>query len=102
MPHPTSLEHLPDNRLQIEWSDGATHTYRAAELRASCPCATCREKRSAPPQPADQLTVLSVAETQPIHITGMVPVGAYAYRIDFSDGHNSGLFTIERLREMGE
>lgn len=102
MPHPTTLQHLPDNVLQIEWSDGKTHTYRAADLRAGCPCATCREKRSSPPPPTDQLTVLSLAETQSISITGMQPVGTYAYRIDFSDGHNSGLFTLERLREMGE
>ncbi len=28
--------------------------------------------------------------------------GNYAYRITFSDGHNTGLFTFEHLRELGE
>ena len=32
----------------------------------------------------------------------MRPVGAYAYHIDFSDGHNTGLFTMEFLKELGE
>ena len=32
----------------------------------------------------------------------MTPVGHYAYCIDFSDGHNTGIFTLESLREMGE
>jgi DUF971 family protein len=31
----------------------------------------------------------------------MKPVGNYAYSIDFSDGHNTGLYTLEFLRELG-
>ena len=31
----------------------------------------------------------------------MKPVGSYAYSIDFSDGHNTGIYTLESLREMG-
>jgi DUF971 family protein len=29
-------------------------------------------------------------------------VGSYAYSIDFSDGHNTGIYTLESLRELGE
>jgi DUF971 family protein len=49
-----------------------------------------------------QLTVLSAAEARRLTIAGMRPVGAYAYNIAFSDGHDSGLFTLERLRDLGE
>ena len=28
----------------------------------------------------------------------MNPVGRYAYGIDFSDGHNTGIYTLESLR----
>lgn len=101
-PTPTSLERLGEDRLCIVWSDGQRREYGAAHLREACPCATCREKKSAPPPPATQLTVLSAAETQPTTIRGMRPVGAYAYNIAFSDGHDSGLFTLERLRTLGE
>jgi len=31
----------------------------------------------------------------------MDPVGNYAYRILFSDGHDTGIFTLELLRELG-
>ena len=34
--------------------------------------------------------------------TGMYPVGNYAYQIDFSDGHKTGIYSLELLRELGE
>jgi DUF971 family protein len=70
------------------------------ELRDGCPCATCREKRSHPAPPT-LLPVLSAAETQPLAIRAMKPVGNYAYAISFSDGHDTGIYTIEYLRELG-
>jgi DUF971 family protein len=45
--------------------------------------------------------VLTPAETQPLRIAAMKPTGSYAYAIDFSDGHDTGIFTLESLREMG-
>jgi DUF971 family protein len=45
--------------------------------------------------------VLSAAETQPLAIRDMKPVGNYAYAISFSDGHDTGIYTIEYLRELG-
>ncbi|TWT99073.1 hypothetical protein Pla108_00060 [Botrimarina colliarenosi] len=100
-PTPTAIHRLADDRIQIDWSDGVQHVFTARGLREACPCATCREKRSAPPPNPMQLTVLSSAEARPLTIAGMRPVGAYAYNIAFSDGHDSGLFTMERLRELG-
>jgi DUF971 family protein len=100
-PHPLKIERLGEDRLRIEWSDDERRVYRVAELRERCPCATCREKRSAPPPPTLQLTVLSTAEAQPLRVAGMRPVGSYAYHVDFSDGHNTGIYTFELLRELG-
>jgi DUF971 family protein len=31
----------------------------------------------------------------------MEPQGRYAYGIHFSDGHNTGIYTLESLRELG-
>jgi DUF971 family protein len=30
----------------------------------------------------------------------MVPVGHYAYKITWNDGHDTGIFTLEHLREL--
>lgn len=99
---PTKLELTGAGQLRITWSDGQVREYAVRELRENCPCATCREKRSAPPPPPTQLNVISAAEAQPVRITQMHPVGRYAYGIHFSDGHDTGIFTLESLRELGE
>lgn len=99
---PQKLSLTDDNRLRITWSDGAASVIPVAELRSACPCATCREKRSAPPPPALSLTVLSPAEARPLKLLGMQPVGNYAYSLRFSDGHDTGIYTFELLRELGE
>jgi DUF971 family protein len=99
---PTKLELEGPSTLRITWSDGQVRDYALRELRDKCPCATCREKRNAPPPSSLQLHVISAAEAQPLRITAMKPVGNYAYSIDFSDGHSTGIYTLESLREMGE
>jgi len=98
---PTAIKMVANDCLQIKWSDGQLRRYTADELRKKCPCATCREKRKAPPAPMTSLPVLSLAEIEPMRITQMDPIGRYAYGIHFSDGHNTGLFTLEVLRELG-
>ena len=98
---PTKIELVDERQLQIAWSDGQVRRYAISELREKCPCATCREKRNAPPPSPTQLTVLSPQEAVPLAIAGMKPIGNYAYSIDFTDGHNTGLYTLEFLRELG-
>lgn len=100
-PVPTNLALSGDDRLLIEWSDGQKRSYAFRELRENCPCASCREKRSQPPAASTLLPVLSAAEARPLQILGMKPVGNYAYSIEFSDGHDTGIFTCEFLRELG-
>jgi len=98
---PQQLKMLSPETLQIKWADGEVRQYSVSELRANCPCATCREKNKAPPPPATSLPVITTAEAQPTRITKMEPMGRYAYAIHFSDGHDTGLFTLEALRELG-
>ena len=109
-PQPVNLALSGEGRLRIEWSDGQTREYTLAELRENCPCASCREKRgqaqsasqpAASKGPLLSLPVLSAAEARPLTIEDMKPVGNYAYSIGFSDGHNTGIYTLEFLRELG-
>jgi len=105
---PTALKIVNDRYLSISWSDGQTLQTSIGALRNACPCATCKEKHK-PAALADSnqkprkiaLPTLTAAETKPLTISHMRPVGNYAYKIDFSDGHSSGLFTMELLRQTG-
>lgn len=98
---PTQLERTEDRHLVILWSDGQERRYSFGELRDACPCATCREKRAEPKNPL-ALNVLSATEARPLTIEGMKPVGNYAYSIEFSDGHDTGIFTLELLQKLGQ
>lgn len=101
MTQPIGLKLTDDHRLLITWSDQVIKAYRVRELRDACPCATCREKRSAPPADPFMLPMLSKVDLEPLRIQGMQPVGNYAYTISFSDGHDTGIFTFDLLRELG-
>jgi DUF971 family protein len=98
-PRPLALRKEGMDRLAIDWDDGHRSIYSWVHLRKNCPCAGCREERLAPPNP---LRVLSPAEASagPLAPKAVVPVGYYAYRIVWNDGHDTGLFTLENLREL--
>jgi len=100
--YPVQLRIVEPASLLIEWSDGRTQQSSLRELRDLCPCANCREKRKPDgSQPAALLPVLTPAETQPLGLVSMKPIGNYAYSIVFSDGHDTGIYTFEYLRELG-
>jgi DUF971 family protein len=99
--HPTQLMLSDSGRLRVEWSDGQVREVAPDELRKSCPCATCRENRENPPAPT-LLPILNPVEARPLAVVSMAPVGSYAYHIGFSDDHDTGIYTLELLRSLGE
>jgi DUF971 family protein len=97
---PTSLRREGDG-LAIDWSDGVRSFVAFRRLRQNCPCASCNESRQ---KPADPFKLLSDREVeagspQPVR---MSPRGHYAYQITWNDGHDTGIFTLELLRQLGE
>ena len=97
---PRNLKNIGD-ALEIEWSDGVTQRITWRQLREACPCASCRVDRSKPPKPQPLLAVLSSAEARPLAPASMRLTGNYAYAISFSDGHSSGIYSLELLRQLG-
>ncbi|WKB54682.1 DUF971 domain-containing protein [Eleftheria terrae] len=83
---------LAQNRLEVSWSDGSVVSLTAAALRRSCRCGDCRAlaARREPVQVAPALAVLDAR-----------PVGAYGVQLEFSDGHDRGIYPWPYLRELG-
>ena len=81
--------------LVITWADGRVARLPFRPLRGACGCAHCVDemtgKRLVGPDDVDE----NVA------ITDLSLVGRYAIKITWSDGHDTGLYTWERLRGMG-
>ena len=96
-PVPVRLSKDDSGRLAIEWDDGHRSVFDWQHLRSHCPCATCREEKEKPPDP---FHILKPTELAPLKPTAIEPVGRYAYRITWSDGHDSGIFTLEYLRAL--
>jgi DUF971 family protein len=88
------------DRLLIDWSDGHHSVFTWKHLRDNCPCATCREEREKPPDPFHILSPQELAPRPPLAPSSMTPVGRYAYKIVWNDGHETGIFTLESLRSL--
>jgi DUF971 family protein len=95
---PLSLRREGDG-LAIDWSDGLSTYVAWKDLRAHCPCASCIEERAKPPNPFKVLTPQEIAAGAPQPIQ-MAPRGYYAYQIVWNDGHDTGIFTLELLRQL--
>ena len=104
----TDPEHIAISKskgVKIDWKDGHHSEYGLTYLRDMCPCATCtgahgttpREKESGkPPEPANPFQMYKPA----LKILSAEPVGNYAIRINWSDGHNTGIYSWEHLRRI--
>ena len=99
-PKPLSLKREGDG-LKIDWSDGVSTAVSWRTLRAKCPCATCNEERGKPADPFRVLSPQEVAAGAPAPVA-MTPVGYYAYQIKWNDGHDTGIYPLTLLRQLGE
>ncbi len=96
MIEPTEIVEENDSELLIKWSDGKENTYNASHLRMSCPCAGCinewtGEKILKSDLLADDLSFSSISI-----------VGRYALNFHFSDGHETGIYSFQYLRDLQE
>ena len=83
--------------LALAWGDGHESYLPFDDLRAGCPCSLCRSHREAPKDP---LRVVTAPARGQIAIRSLVPVGAYAVQIVWSDGHDTGIYSFESLRNV--
>jgi DUF971 family protein len=89
--------------IKIDWKDGHRSEYSLEYLRDECPCASCTGSHGTEPQ----RTHHSKAAGDPfplfkpvLKMLNVEAVGHYAVRIYWSDGHNTGIYSFERLREI--
>ena len=81
------------NLLTIAFDDGKAYALPAEYLRVESPSAEVRGHGGA--------TKTIVTGKQDVKINGLEPVGNYAVRIGFDDGHDSGLFSWAYLHKLG-
>lgn len=85
--------------LQIHWADGHGSRYPLDPLRKVCPCVFCQGGHEAMGAPVDP-AVFAEAPTINRTISEIRMVGNYALQIVWGDGHNTGIYRLEKLRSM--
>jgi DUF971 family protein len=93
---PREIKHDDDYSVSIVWGDERRCTYRAAELRRSCPCAQCVNEWTG----ERMLKPDSISEK--IEIRDISIVGPYALNFRWSDDHETGIYSFRYLRELCE
>ena len=94
-PWPTELRLDKDKRvLTVTFDDGRSFALPAEFLRVLSP--------SAEVQGHSEAQRVTVAGKKNVGIVRLEPVGNYAVRVVFDDGHDTGLFVWAYLRELGE
>jgi ATP-binding protein involved in chromosome partitioning len=83
-----------ENEVQILWKDGHESIYTGYALRVGCRCALCVDEISGNKRLREESINKDV---RPLSID---PVGRYAIRFHWSDGHSTGIYTFELLREL--
>ena len=91
---PTRIAQHDDRTLVIEWADGAQSLLDVRDLRLACACAECVDEWSG------EVRLAKDRVPQDIAPIGIQSVGRYAIQIDWSDGHNTGIYPFERLRKL--
>ena len=90
---PRAITKSDPTKLTVEWADGHTTVYTAAELRRLCPCARCVNEFTGE-RMLDPGTIPADLQQTDVRL-----VGNYALTVRFADGHDTGIFPFPMLRE---
>ena len=94
MPNPTDIKlHQRSRVLEVSFDDGQVYQLSCEYLRVYSPSA---EVRGHSPDQA----VLQVGKEN-VNIERIEPIGHYAVRLVFDDGHDSGLYSWDILYDLG-
>ena len=94
-PTPTEIKlHQKSHQLEIAFADGKSFTLSHELLRVASPSAEVRGH--GPGQETLQTGKRNV------EILNIEPVGNYAVKLSFSDGHDTGLYSWDLLYSLGE
>ncbi len=94
---PDKIEQISADAFVIYWNDGQKTIYNTRMLRQNCPCAVCRDER----EDTNPLKVLKT-DLSRIELVQWKWIGNYAISLEWNDSHDTGIYTFEFLRELGQ
>ena len=94
MIEPTQIVEESETEVSIKWSDDTESRFTAAQLRRACPCAGCINEWTG----EKMLDATKIPDDLAFRRIGIV--GRYALNFDFSDGHETGIFSFKYLKDL--
>lgn len=91
---PIQIGPAGSSEITLLWNDGKSSKLKAWDLRMACPCAACVNEITGEKQLKPEMV------PQDIKTVAISTVGRYALHIQWSDGHNTGLYGFEYLRKL--
>ncbi len=95
-----SQTEIVNDLLLIQWSDKTDSAIPLTILRDNCPCAGCAGEKDVLGNsyigPPKKLTEHSY------RLKGLQPVGYYGLQPFWSDGHSTGIYTIDFLKTLAD
>jgi DUF971 family protein len=91
---PTLVKRVNSRQTDVTWNNGHFSSYPSWYLRENCMCASC----------VDEFTGVRKIHHGNIPASlervSVAPVGNYALHFGWSDGHDTGIYTFEYLRQL--
>jgi DUF971 family protein len=97
---PISIRRIDTNFIVMEWSDGFRASIKQEVLRKECPCADCRQ--DALNNKHNNFIMLNTFSSGKNTLKELKPTGNYGLKAVWGDGHDTGIYPWELLREIFE
>ena len=82
------------------WKDGKRAQLSLSNLRRYCPCAICVDRREKQVAQEGLHLISSGDAAATDEVLNVVAVGRYAIKVTWADGHDTGIYTFEYLRQL--
>ena len=104
---PSEIRRTGTTGIVIAWPGETPLSIPSKKLRNHCPCAECKLQRgedthSTPltPKKSSLLAIVEHTKDEALALEEIWPVGRYALGMRWGDGHDSGIYTYQLLRDI--
>lgn len=94
---PSKIKVRDKKILYILWDNKSESLIPLSELRKRCPCANCRADRQK--QTTSYIPLYSSVQ---LTLKDIKIVGAYAIQLYWQDGHDTGIYMYDFLKQLGD
>lgn len=97
---PKQVKIIKKDKLKITWEDSTETILSLKYMRDECPCAGCKGetillKTYRPPAP-------KVVTPEMYQVKNLEVVGDYAIQVTWKDGHNTGIYSWDYIKQLEE